>query len=222
MSALHGQKYMVDAYPAAGPEDSAQSDDAGSRTHRRCSRPPRARADRHDATDTSAGSCTRGGHNPPVTFQPNPPASRSESTRMNVTAKLPAPAHPRRVSDARRPASVRPDLPRRPPLTILSKRADCRSPADGRVPCWRRRHCREGRSAALSLNRATRLPAPRASGSPARRRPNALAYFALTAAPTPSSRFRPVPPCPLAAVSQVAGPRGHVEHLATMRVGFGE
>jgi hypothetical protein len=35
MSALHGDKYMVDAYPAAGPEDSARSEDAGSRTRRR-------------------------------------------------------------------------------------------------------------------------------------------------------------------------------------------
>jgi hypothetical protein len=33
MSALHGDRYMVDAYPAAGPEGSVRSDDAGSRTH---------------------------------------------------------------------------------------------------------------------------------------------------------------------------------------------
>ncbi len=33
MRALHGDKYMVDAYPAPVPEDSARSDDAGSVTH---------------------------------------------------------------------------------------------------------------------------------------------------------------------------------------------
>jgi len=32
MSALQGDKYMVDAYPAAGPESAARSDDARSRT----------------------------------------------------------------------------------------------------------------------------------------------------------------------------------------------
>jgi hypothetical protein len=32
MSALHGDKYMVDAYPAAGPESAGRSDDARSRT----------------------------------------------------------------------------------------------------------------------------------------------------------------------------------------------
>ncbi len=31
MSTLHGDKYMVDAYPAAGPDHAAASDDAGPR-----------------------------------------------------------------------------------------------------------------------------------------------------------------------------------------------
>jgi hypothetical protein len=35
MSALHGDKHMVDAYPTAGHEDAAPADDAGARARQR-------------------------------------------------------------------------------------------------------------------------------------------------------------------------------------------